>query len=132
MYCEFMNKCNFIYVSKRSILKSLLGCLMIYIHSLSSEWRNGMCVVASIIWKLMSLRVVLNNICTRSRIQFSSCDYFCEEICRSTNEESSKCVGALTTYPILTSLWELVVYPRDEYSKWHNKDFFWVLVRIVV
>jgi hypothetical protein len=53
----------------------------------------------------------------------SQCQCSCEEICQSINEESFKCVGALTTYPTLTSLWELVVCPCDEYSKWHDKDY---------
>jgi hypothetical protein len=56
---------------------------MIYVRSLSSEWRNGMCVAAFIMWKIDELQGALNNMHSKSRIPFSSCDYFCEEICQS-------------------------------------------------
>jgi hypothetical protein len=69
------------------------------------------------------LQGALNNMRTKFGIHFNSCDCFCEIFCQSADEESSKCVGALTTYPTLTIfLWELVVCPYDEYSEWHNKD----------
>jgi hypothetical protein len=69
------------------------------------------------------LQGVLNNMSTKFGIHFSLYDCFCKEICQYANEESFKCVGALTTYPTLTIfLWESVVYPHDEYSEWHSKD----------
>ncbi len=62
----------------------------------------------------------LNNMCTKFGIHFNWCECFCEEICQYANEESFECVGALTTYPTLTSFWEPMVCMCDEYSKWHS------------
>jgi hypothetical protein len=30
--------------------------------------------------------------------------------------------------PSLTTMWESIVYPQDEFSKWHRKDVSWVIV----
>jgi hypothetical protein len=56
----FLNRWSFICVSKRCIYKSILGRghLMFCAHFFSSGWKNGMCVVASTMWKLMSFEVL--------------------------------------------------------------------------
>jgi hypothetical protein len=101
------------------IKKRLFDDLRLFFVKRMKEW-NVCCCLYHV--EIDELQGALNNMHSKSRIHFSSCDYFCEEICQSTYEESFECVGALTTYPTLTFLWESMVYPRDEYLKWHNKD----------
>ncbi len=74
--------------------------------------------------EIVDLRGALNNMHTKfGNHSNSQCQCSCKEICQFVDEESFKCVGTLTTYPILTFLWESVVCPRDGYSKWHNRDY---------
>jgi hypothetical protein len=85
------------------------------------EWNVCCCIYHVEIDELWG---ALNNMHTNCGNHYNSqCQCSCKEICQFVDEESSKCVGALTTYPILTSLWESLVCPRDEYSKWHNRAY---------
>jgi hypothetical protein len=113
-YLHFQNKHLEIIIKKK-----LFDDLHPFFVKRMKEW-NVCCYIYHV--EIDELQGALNNMHTKSRIHFSSCDYFCEEICQPTYEESSECVGALTTYPTLTSLWESVVYPRDDYLEWYNKD----------
>jgi len=59
--------------------------------------------------------------CIKSSIHLD-CSYNCEEVYQSTNLDSYVCVGNMATYPGLTTLWELVVYPCQKNSKWHARE----------
>jgi hypothetical protein len=97
-YLHFKKKHLEIIIRKRSF-----DDLCLFFVKGMKEWNLCCCIYHVEIDELLG---ALNNMRTKSRIHFSSCDYFCEEICQSTYEKSSKCVGSLTTYPTLTSLWE--------------------------
>jgi hypothetical protein len=53
----------------------------------------------------------------------SQCDYNCDEICESIGiKGSSGCTGSCTIYVGLIILWESIVCPHDEFSKWHVRE----------
>jgi hypothetical protein len=60
VHSRLLNRWGFICISKRCIHKSIFGRghLMLCTHSLSSGWKNEICVVASSMWKLMNFEVL--------------------------------------------------------------------------
>jgi len=57
--------------------------------------------------EMEELHVVLNNMHMKFNIHSKTqCQCSCEEICQPIDVESFNCVGTLTTYPTLTTLWE--------------------------
>jgi hypothetical protein len=73
--------------------------------------------------ELEELRVALNNMwlnfSIHSEPQFK-CS--CEDVYQSGTIETNICIGFHATYLRLTTLWEYVVCPQDEFSKWHAKE----------
>lgn len=71
--------------------------------------------------EMNELQIGLNNMCTTFGIHSNyGCNW--EEFYQSNNLNSFICDGSLNTYLNLTSLWESVVYPREELSKWHARE----------
>jgi hypothetical protein len=55
----------------------------------------------------------------------SQCDYSCNEIYESIGIEGSNgCTCSFVTYIGLIVLWESIVCPCDEFSKWHVQKCF--------
>jgi hypothetical protein len=61
-------------------------------------------------WKIFSLHAK------------NACNYFCEEVCQAIDDCNHGCISSNLTFLSLTTMWEYIVYPWDEFFKWHRRE----------
>jgi hypothetical protein len=45
----------------------------------------------------------------------NACNYFCEEVCQAIDDCNQGCISSNLTFSGLTTMWEYIVYPWDEF-----------------
>jgi hypothetical protein len=50
------------------------------------------------------------------------CFYFCEEVYQPIDGYNQGCISSLGTISRLTTMWESIVCPHDQFPEWHRRD----------
>lgn len=83
------------------------------------EW-NVCCCICHV--ELEELWVALNNIRLISSIHSEiHCESSCEDVYQPKTTKTNICTSSHATNLGLTTLWESMICPQDEFSKWHAR-----------
>jgi hypothetical protein len=83
------------------------------------EWYVCCCICHV---ELEELRVALNNIQLSCSIHSKThCKSSCEDVCQLETTKTNICTSSHATYLGLTTLWEFMICPQDEFSKCHAR-----------